>query len=109
MSRSSKPEKKPIEQNDHKGKERCNNPPFGLVIPETDSHSDVDILVISAIKEGTIGRYAGQDTQQDKTKREFLGEWVKAVNQHGGFGIWQWSVSRDPADIAEVLEKAGEA
>jgi type III restriction enzyme len=50
----------------------------------------------------------GQDTQQDKTKREFLDEWIKAVNQHGGFGIWQWSVSKDPVDVAEILEKAGE-
>ncbi len=39
MTRSSKPEKKPIEQYDHKGKERCNNPPVGLVTPETDSDS----------------------------------------------------------------------
>ena len=31
----------------------------------------------------------GQETQQDKTKREFLDEWVKAVNEHGGFGKWQ--------------------
>jgi adenine-specific DNA-methyltransferase len=31
-----KPDKKPIEQYDHKGKERCNNPPVGLVTPETD-------------------------------------------------------------------------
>lgn len=36
MSRTSKPDKKPIEQYDHKGKERCNNPPVGLVTPETD-------------------------------------------------------------------------
>jgi len=28
--------KKPIEQYDHKGKERLNNPPVGLVTPETD-------------------------------------------------------------------------
>lgn len=48
----------------------------------------------------------GQDTQQDKTKREFLDEWVKAVNEHGGFGTWQWDVSRDPADVTEILEKA---
>jgi adenine-specific DNA-methyltransferase len=39
MSRTSKPEKKPIEQYDHKGKERCNNPPVGLVTPDTDSDS----------------------------------------------------------------------
>ncbi|MFQ5456067.1 MAG: site-specific DNA-methyltransferase [Nitrospirota bacterium] len=31
--------KKPIEQYDHKGKERINNPPVGLVTPETDKES----------------------------------------------------------------------
>lgn len=31
-----KSEKKPIEQYEHKGKERVNNPPVGLVTPETD-------------------------------------------------------------------------
>ncbi|MDP3103340.1 MAG: site-specific DNA-methyltransferase [Candidatus Methanoperedens sp.] len=36
MSRTSKPDKKPIEQYDHKGKDRCNNPPVGLVTPDTD-------------------------------------------------------------------------
>src|SRR5579863_8016533 len=30
------PEKKPIEQYEHKGKKRLNNPPVGLVTPETD-------------------------------------------------------------------------
>ncbi len=39
MSKIPKSEKKPIEQYDHKGKERCNNPPVGLVTPETDSDS----------------------------------------------------------------------
>jgi adenine-specific DNA-methyltransferase len=28
--------KKPIEQYDHKGKQRVNNPPVGLVTPDTD-------------------------------------------------------------------------
>ena len=36
MSKTTRTEKKPIEQYDHKGKERCNNPPVGLVTPETD-------------------------------------------------------------------------
>jgi len=34
-----KSDKKPIEQYDHKGKERLNNPPVGLVTPETDKDS----------------------------------------------------------------------
>ncbi|HVS87859.1 MAG TPA: site-specific DNA-methyltransferase [Candidatus Acidoferrum sp.] len=31
-----KPKKRPIEQYDHKGKKRANNPPVGLVTPQTD-------------------------------------------------------------------------
>jgi type III restriction enzyme len=45
----------------------------------------------------------GQDTQRDKTKHEFLNEWIKAVNEHGGFGVWKWAVSKNPADVAGIL------
>ena len=34
--RSRKPEKKPIDQYDHREASRANNPPVGLVTPETD-------------------------------------------------------------------------
>ena len=47
----------------------------------------------------------GQDSQEDRTKREFLDEWTKAVNAHGGFGCWSWEVSRDPKDIGGILKK----
>ena len=33
------PKKKPIEQYEHKGKKRVNNPPVGLVTPETDTET----------------------------------------------------------------------
>ena len=46
----------------------------------------------------------GQDTQRDQTKREFLDEWVKAVNQHDGFGQWQWAVSKNPADVKGIIQ-----
>jgi type III restriction enzyme len=46
----------------------------------------------------------GQDTQESKTKREFLSEWVKAVNQQGGFGVWAGDVSRNPRDILNILQ-----
>ncbi len=36
MARQKKSDKKPIEQYEHKDKERLNNPPVGLVTPETD-------------------------------------------------------------------------
>lgn len=47
----------------------------------------------------------GQETDQDKTKRAFLDEWVKAVNEHGGFGKWEWAVSRHPGDVVEILNR----
>jgi len=46
----------------------------------------------------------GKDTEQDKTKRSFLNEWCKAVNQHGGFGRWSWAVSFDPNDLSLILQ-----
>jgi type III restriction enzyme len=51
----------------------------------------------------------GQDTEQDRTKRRFLDEWVNAVNAHGGFGRWRWDISRAPGDIKDILLRhAGE-
>ncbi len=48
----------------------------------------------------------GQESQQDHTKRDFLAEWVKAVNAHGGFGKWTSAVSYSPADLRGILAKA---
>jgi len=47
----------------------------------------------------------GRDSQQEKTKREFLNEWVRAVNSQGAFGRWAWDVVLDPALIPEVLAR----
>lgn len=46
----------------------------------------------------------GQDTDKDKTKREFLYKWCQAINQHGGFGMWRWTVSFDPNDLDALLK-----
>ena len=40
MPRTRKANTKPIEQYDHKGSERLNNPPVGLVTPDTDKETD---------------------------------------------------------------------
>ena len=50
----------------------------------------------------------GLDRDKDKTKRAFLDEWCRAVNQHGGFGTWKWDVSFDANDLDEKLLKAVE-
>jgi len=47
----------------------------------------------------------GQDDQQNQTKREFLSEWVRAVNGQSGFGEWTADVSRHPKDVLEILER----
>jgi len=45
----------------------------------------------------------GQDDQRNQTKREFLHEWVNAVNEHGGFGRWHWAVSFSPSDLEQKI------
>jgi type III restriction enzyme len=47
----------------------------------------------------------GQDNEQNKTKRAYLDEWCRAINQHGGFGKWSWAVSFDPNDLREKIEE----
>jgi type III restriction enzyme len=47
----------------------------------------------------------GQDNQEQQTKRQFLDEWVRAVNSHGGFATWASDVSRQPTDIHEILAR----
>ena len=46
----------------------------------------------------------GQDSDRDRTKRRYLGEWVKAVNAHGGFGRWHSALSTNPSDIRDILQ-----
>ena len=64
-----------------------------------------DYLVRLTNDKTLILEVKGQDDQQQQTKREFLSEWVRAVNGHGGFGEWTADVSRHPKDIVEILTK----
>jgi type III restriction enzyme len=47
----------------------------------------------------------GIDDQQNKTKRQYLDEWVKAINADGRFGKWGWAVSRRTHDLQDILRK----
>ena len=47
----------------------------------------------------------GQDSDRDRTKRRFLDEWVRAVNEYGGFGRWTWGVSKNPDDVRDILAR----
>lgn len=64
-----------------------------------------DFIIKLRTNDFLILEVKGQDTRRDKTKREFLNEWVKAVNEHSGFGKWQWSVSKDPGDIKNIIKR----
>src|SRR5436305_14434530 len=62
-----------------------------------------DYLVRLANRKMLVLEVKGQDNQEQQTKREFLGEWVRAVTGHGGFGSWDADVSRHPTDIHAIL------
>jgi type III restriction enzyme len=47
----------------------------------------------------------GKDDQQNKTKREYLNEWINAVNSDGRFGEWGWAVSFRTSDIKDIIQK----
>ncbi len=47
----------------------------------------------------------GIDDEKNRTKRNFLAEWVKAVNEQGGFGKWEYAVSFEPGDLEGILMK----
>ncbi|MCW5205512.1 DEAD/DEAH box helicase family protein [Desulfobulbus sp. F5] len=46
----------------------------------------------------------GQDNELARSKREYLREWVEAVNNHGGFGGWHEAVAFHPNEIGGILE-----
>jgi type III restriction enzyme len=47
----------------------------------------------------------GKDSEQDRTKRQFLSEWINAVNGDGGFGHWSADVSFNPGDLKDILAR----
>ena len=63
-----------------------------------------DYLVRLANRKMLVLEVKGQDSLENKTKREFLAEWVRAVNAHGGFGEWCSDVSHHPKDVGGILQ-----
>ncbi len=47
----------------------------------------------------------GKDDQQNRTKRQYLQEWIEAVNTDGRFGKWTWDVSFRTSDIKDKIKK----
>ena len=68
-----------------------------------------DFLVRLANGKTLVLEVKGQDSDQNKAKRDELARWVKAVNEKGGFGLWCWDVLFQPSQIQDVLERHGAA
>jgi type III restriction enzyme len=70
-----------------------------------------DFLVKLSNDEMLVIEIKGEEDQKDKVKREAMREWVRAVNQHGGFGRWysEPAISKRPDDIPQILERAMKA
>lgn len=67
-----------------------------------------DFLVKLSNDEILVIEIKGEEDQKDKVKREAMREWVRAVNQHGGFGRWhsEPEISKRPDDIPQILDRA---
>ena len=64
-----------------------------------------DFLIRLSSGDMLVLEVKGQDSDRDQTKRQFLDEWVCAVNAHGAFGRWAWDVSRNPGDLRDILAR----
>ena len=62
-----------------------------------------DFIVRLTNGEMLIIETKGQDTEQDRVKRDYLDEWTKVVNANGGFGLWRWAVVNAPGELRDVL------
>ena len=67
-----------------------------------------DFIIRLANGEYMILETKGKDKPRDKTKRDYLNQWVQAVNEQGGFGTWHWDVSFHPSDIENKIRKCME-
>ncbi|HBC2756737.1 TPA: DEAD/DEAH box helicase family protein [Legionella pneumophila] len=47
----------------------------------------------------------GQDSSIVQAKRMAAEEWVKAINQQEGFGVWHYAISFNPKEIKSILHK----
>jgi len=65
-----------------------------------------DFLIKLSNGENLIVETKGKDDEQNKTKRSYLDEWCRAVNEHGGFGLWSWAVSFNPNDLDLILHNS---
>jgi len=64
-----------------------------------------DFLVKLSNDKTLVLEIKGQDSPQNREKRAALDLWVRAVNEHGGFGIWCCDVAFEPAQIHDIISR----
>lgn len=47
----------------------------------------------------------GQDSDENRAKREYLNLWIQAVNETGKFGKWHWAVVFNSSEIHDILNR----
>lgn len=47
----------------------------------------------------------GMDDHRNKTKRKYLKEWIKVVNEDGNYGTWACDVAFRPMDVRQIIGK----
>lgn len=47
----------------------------------------------------------GEDSPQNKAKRDALAEWAAAIGTVGGFGNWCWDVAYQPGEVRDILDR----
>lgn len=62
-----------------------------------------DFLVRLNNGEMLIVETKGQKSHETEAKRKAAEEWAKAVNAHGGFGVWRYVIAYDPKELRSLL------
>ncbi len=62
-----------------------------------------DFLIRLANGRTLVLEIKGEDSEQNRAKREALKTWVDGVNAKGGFGGWSCDVAFQPAQIQDIL------
>jgi type III restriction enzyme len=64
-----------------------------------------DFIVKLSNNKTLVLEIKGEDSPQNKAKRDALAEWISAVNAAGGFGVWSWDVAFQPAEIQDIIDR----
>lgn len=65
-----------------------------------------DFIIKLTNGEFLILEIKGQDDPQVQAKKDALDKWVKAINEHGGFGTWHSGIAFELAEVPRIIATA---